>query len=251
MRYLALYPKTQVELMLTNRMVDLIAEGVDLAIRAGGPSTSNLVVKPFRETPACLWASRAYGNERGLPQAPEELAEHEFIRPQSLPPKLWLKSKTRRVEVTLRSRLAVDDLEASKAFVLRGAGIGLFPPLICEDEQAVGDLISVLSGWTVDFRPESQRLAFVYPPPAFRAPQGSSVHRARNAAGNPLTSFSGCATPNTSSAGSSDRAEVSFGGGLEERSCSICEMCCAASWRVCLKAPALRFVALTAPRIVR
>ncbi len=171
MRYLALYPKTQVELMLTNRMVDLIAEGVDLAIRAGGPSTSNLVVKPFRETPACLWASRAYGNERGLPQAPEELAEHEFIRPQSLPPKLWLKSKTRRVEVTLRSRLAVDDLEASKAFVLRGAGIGLFPPLICEDEQAVGDLISVLSGWTVDFRPESQRLAFVYPPQRFVPPR--------------------------------------------------------------------------------
>lgn len=169
--YLASYPKTQVEIILTNRLVDLIAEGVDLAIRAGVPKGSKLVMKPFRETPAHLWASRDYEAEHGLPEAPEDLAEHDFIRLRLMPSSLRLRSGERRVEVTLRSRLTVDDLEAAKAFVLAGAGIGVFPSLICQAEAAAGTIVSVLPGWSVDLLSDSQRLAFVYPPQRFVPPK--------------------------------------------------------------------------------
>ncbi len=171
LRYLERYPKTRVELILTSRMVDLIREGVDLAIRAGGLEDSTLVVKPFRETPVCLWASRLYAAERGLPQTPEELSEHEFIGLRALPAGVKLRNGERRAEVRLHPRVTVDDLETAKTFVLAGAGIGMFPPLICEAEQATGDLAQVLSGWSVDLRPESQRLAFVYPPQRFVSPK--------------------------------------------------------------------------------
>lgn len=171
LRFLESYPKTRVELILTSRMIDMIGEGVDLAIRAGGLEDSTLVVKPFLETRVGLWASRTYADERGLPLTPEQLAEHEFVGLRVLPEGVKLRSGERRAEVRLHSRVTVDDLETAKTFVMAGAGIGMFPSLICRAEQAAGDLVEVLSGWLVDMRPESQRLAFVYPPQRFVPPK--------------------------------------------------------------------------------
>lgn len=170
-RYLKTYPKTQVELILTNRIVDLVGEGVDLAIRAGKLKDSSLVTKKFRDTQGCFWASSAYARRRGLPRRPKELSEHDVIVFKGLTDSFRMTNGREWIPVKTRPRIIVDDLEAAKVFVLAGEGIGMFVPMICEPEEASGKLVRVLSGWTVDSGLGRGHLSFVYPPQRFVAPK--------------------------------------------------------------------------------
>ena len=78
--FLQQYPKTEVELVVTNRVLDLIAEGVDLAIRAGELADSSLIAKRFSVGNIGLWASPAYLKKRGMPSHPRDLAPQECLQ---------------------------------------------------------------------------------------------------------------------------------------------------------------------------
>src|ERR1700761_5249501 len=77
--YLARYPGTSVELLVSNRFVDLIGEGVDLAIRAGPLKDSSLVARRFFDVGATLWAAPAYLRQLGKLSQPKSLAKASFI----------------------------------------------------------------------------------------------------------------------------------------------------------------------------
>ncbi|HLZ65525.1 MAG TPA: LysR family transcriptional regulator [Aliidongia sp.] len=78
-RYLELYPKVSVELQLANHFVNLVEEGVDVAIRVGELVDSGLIARNVGQTRRTLVASPAYLAKCGVPQAPSELAGHRLI----------------------------------------------------------------------------------------------------------------------------------------------------------------------------
>ena len=162
-RYLGEYPKVRVELVVTNRVVDLVGEGIDLAVRAGALKDSTLVARPFVTYHGGLWATRRYLEERGAPAAPEALADHELLSFSRLPrQRLTLSDGRKKTEITLHSRIIADDLETLRAFVLQDVGIGPMPDFLARGT----DLRPVLPQWTW----ARASLSFVYPGRRFVPP---------------------------------------------------------------------------------
>ncbi|MEK2644499.1 LysR family transcriptional regulator [Bdellovibrio sp. BCCA] len=169
--YLKRYPKMRVELVATNRLVDLISEGVDLAIRIGSLKDSTMVARRFLESQASLWASAAYVKKHGLPKHPRDLEKHQCISfSAEKNNNIRLSRQGETQTVAFPSRIVVDDMESTKAFVMQGDGIGLIPQFLCEEEARQGKLIPVLPQWTWG----SLSLSFVYPAQRFVAPKVQS-----------------------------------------------------------------------------
>ncbi|NUF10719.1 LysR family transcriptional regulator [Acinetobacter oleivorans] len=78
-KFLLQYPDIQIEISISNRNVDLIAEGFDLAIRQGHLPNSSLVARPLEQAPLKLVASPTYLNRMGIPKTLEELNHHQCI----------------------------------------------------------------------------------------------------------------------------------------------------------------------------
>jgi DNA-binding transcriptional LysR family regulator len=155
-RFLQRYHRTRVEILVANRVVDLMAEGVHLAIRAAALPDSTLVARRFMPFSGALWASRAYLDRRGAPKIPPELEQHDcLVFPRFSAHPLRLTNGRSRVEIGLRGRLAVDDPQTLRNFILQGDGIGTLPDFLARDTP----LVRVLPKWTWT----SGALSFVYP----------------------------------------------------------------------------------------
>jgi DNA-binding transcriptional LysR family regulator len=144
--YLAKYPGTTVELLVSNRIVDLIAEGVDLAIRAGTLKDSSLIAKRFFDVGSNLWASPAYLEQFGSPKHPRNLAKASLIGFKGFNT-LRLSNGKSAVDVAMVGRIVADDLEAIKALAVLGEGIAWLPDFLAADAVEAGTLVSVLPNW--------------------------------------------------------------------------------------------------------
>lgn len=158
--YLRTYPQMRIEVLVTNRVVDLVGEGVDLAIRAAELRDSTLVARRFMPITAGLWASRTYLSRHGTPDTVEDLKNHACLVFSRAPGRaLRLSDGRRMAEIPLDGRIVVDDLETVRAFVLQGEGIGPLPDLLARDHARDGSLVRVLPRWTW----KAGALSFVYP----------------------------------------------------------------------------------------
>ena len=147
-RFLQRYPRTQVEIVVANRVVDLIAEGVHLAIRAAPLRDSTLVARRFVQFSGGLWASAAYLKRKGTPRSAHDLAQHDGLVFSGIAGKpLQLLAFARR--------LMVDDLETLRLFAERGRGIATLVDYLARE----AGLVQVLPGWSW----MSGALSFVYP----------------------------------------------------------------------------------------
>jgi DNA-binding transcriptional LysR family regulator len=174
--YLKAHPKMKVELVVTNRRVDLIDEGIDLAIRIGAMPDSTLISKKFLEASAGLWASSSYLRRFGLPTEINELKKHPTIIFSQHVNGLKLTNNKESVDLILSSRVITDDMETIKSFVMQGDGIGVIPDFICSAEEKSGKLIRVLPSW----RWSKVVLNFVYPAQRFVPPKVQSfIHYAQ------------------------------------------------------------------------
>lgn len=144
------YPEVSVDLSLTQRVVDLVAEGFDLAIRAGELRDSSLVVRRLGGTDAQLFAAPGYLERRGAPRALGDLNEHDLVlfRPVHGRTRWVLGSGARELTLDVRGRIGCDDFSFVRAAVVAGAGIGLAPRLICARDEADGRLVRVLPRFT-------------------------------------------------------------------------------------------------------
>jgi DNA-binding transcriptional LysR family regulator len=155
-RFLEGYPRTQVELIVANRVVDLLAEGVHLAIRAAALRDSTLGARRFMSYTGGLWASAAYLRKHPAPKSAEELDRHECIAfPRFSGKALRLTDGRGHVEVALKGRLAVDDFETLRQFVVQGRGIGMMIDYLARE----AGLVPVLPRWSW----ARGALSFVYP----------------------------------------------------------------------------------------
>ncbi|WP_352765662.1 LysR substrate-binding domain-containing protein [Mesorhizobium sp. M0847] len=76
------YPAVAVDLVVTDRVADLVADGIDLAVRVGPLRDSSLISRAFVTGPSGLFASQAYLDRRGTPVSLEQLEHHDLIAPQ-------------------------------------------------------------------------------------------------------------------------------------------------------------------------
>jgi DNA-binding transcriptional LysR family regulator len=144
--YLARYPGASVELLVSNRIVDLVGEGIDLAIRAGVLKDSSLVAKRFFAADANLWASPSYLRTLGSLSHPRNLSKTSFIGFTGFK-LLRLTNGKSQVEVPMVGRVVADDLEAIKALAILGEGIAWLPDFLAADAAATGSLVRVLPNW--------------------------------------------------------------------------------------------------------
>jgi DNA-binding transcriptional LysR family regulator len=162
-RYARAYPRMSVELIVTNRIVDLIAEGIDLALRAAELKDSTLVARRFMAVDWGLWVSQSYAASREVPRSVSELAGHATVVFSRLPsPKLKL-ADGEDLELALDGPIVADDLETVRAFVLEGEGIGALPEFLAREDAAHARLVRVLPelSWSAG------ALSFVYPSQQF------------------------------------------------------------------------------------
>lgn len=151
-RFLERYPDTKVEIVVANRVVDLLAEGVHLAIRAGPLADSTLVARKFMPFSGGLWASPAYLRRKGTPRSLQDLAQYGGLVFSRIP------EKALRM-LPFQARLAVDDLETLRIFAQRGKGIATLTDYLARG----AGLVHVLPGWSWI----SGAFSFVYPAQRF------------------------------------------------------------------------------------
>jgi len=163
-RYAREYPNAKIEVIVANRVVDLLGEGVDLAIRAGELKDSTLVVRRFLPIKGGLWASTRYLSERGAPRTPSDLEKHDCVVFSRLDRQsLRLSDGERNVDVAMKDRLVVDDLETVRALAVAGNGIAPLPDYLTRDGAGPTTLERVLPRWTW----ARGALSFVYPSQPF------------------------------------------------------------------------------------
>lgn len=145
--YAARYPDVSVELLVTNRIVDLVAEGIDLAIRPGQSlKDSSLIAQRFFGMGTNLWASPHYLERLGAPTHPRDLQKARFLGFLAQSSMVLTNGKS-DVEIALTGRIRADDFETIKALLLLEAGIAWLPDFLAEDALRAGTLVPVLPQW--------------------------------------------------------------------------------------------------------
>lgn len=147
--FLELYPDVDVRLTLVDRTVDLIEEGVDLAIRIARELAPGLAARPLCTMQYVLVASPAYLARHGLPATPQALAGHRCSHLGYGPfGGAWtLRQGDTSVQVTVPARLTINNSAAILAIVEEGGGIGLVPDFTAGAALAAGRVQRVLSEW--------------------------------------------------------------------------------------------------------
>ncbi|WP_426619670.1 LysR family transcriptional regulator [Pseudomonas rustica] len=146
--FMTLYPQIELDLDLTDRMVDVVEEGFDAVIRTGKPRDSRLMARPLGEFRMVLVASPAYLQQRGTPQRPADLADHACLRhifhaTGKLEP--WpLRREEGADEPKLPTRLVSTSIEAVSHAALAGMGIACLPDFMTRDAESEGLLHRVL-----------------------------------------------------------------------------------------------------------
>lgn len=157
--YLQRYPDIRVEMTLTNRVLDLVQEGIDLAIRPGRLRDSSLVARRFFADALRLWAAPTYLDRAGRPDRPQDLHRHRLIGHTALR-QATLSNGQACLPVTVDGRVRLDDFDTLKAMLILGAGIGWLPDCLALDAARAGELEPVLSGWKAE---TASQVYFVYP----------------------------------------------------------------------------------------
>ena len=164
----AKHPKVRVEAILTYRRMDLLAENVDLAIRAGELKDSTLIAKKLGETYLVPIASPKYLKSRGKPSHPRDLVSHQCLQFTPLGYDEWkMVGPKGSLNVPLPGRIVINDLKVVKRLALMGHGIAYLPTHLCVDEVNSGKLVRLLPEWRSTLNP----VHFVYPAQRFVTPK--------------------------------------------------------------------------------
>lgn len=150
-RYLALYPQMKVDVDMTGRIVDVVHEGFDVAIRVGPLPDSTLSARRLGTLTYALYAAPDYLRLRGTPRRPQDLDRHDLLG--FMPGRGIASWQLSNQDETHRVGLQQARFRAGNSFAVRdacaaGLGIALLPHLIAEPQVSQGRLRSVLKGWS-------------------------------------------------------------------------------------------------------
>ncbi len=160
-RFLSAHPQVSLDVQLADRVVDLVEEGFDLAIRIGQLSDSSLVSRQLGTVRLVLSASPTYLRRHGRPRHPADLAAHATLGYSLLAQgDQWqFTGPEGAVSVRVRPRLWTNNGDTCVAACVDGAGIQLQPAFLVADELATGRLVEVMPR----YQPQEMGLYAVYP----------------------------------------------------------------------------------------
>jgi DNA-binding transcriptional LysR family regulator len=158
--YAAKYPEVDVELLLLDRVVDLVEEGIDAALRIGHLPESSLVAVRVGETQRVVCAAPSYLARAGTPKTPAELAAHRSVVFTGLAPNSeWAFAGARGKAATMKPALRTNQFDVAVEACLRGLGCGQFLCYQVEELIAAGRLRRILTA----FEPPPLPIHIVYP----------------------------------------------------------------------------------------
>jgi DNA-binding transcriptional LysR family regulator len=151
-RYLALHPKVLIDMRVTNRVVDLVEEGMDIALRVRPTldDSGSLVVKQLGATCGHLLANPEQLRRQGVPATPADLARLDTVSMSATDGRsAWMLLGPDGQEFLFqhRPRYVADDLQTLKLAVLAGTGISFLPDIVSQAERHAQLLVPVLPGW--------------------------------------------------------------------------------------------------------
>jgi len=162
------YPEIELELDLTERIVDLVADGYDAAIRSGDLPSSSLIAHRIVEIDYVICASPDYLKRRGMPQRPEDLALHQSVYWCGVTnaSKWTLARDGERTSVPVHPRLQISHFASLQESARRGLGLAVLPLLSIRADLDDGRLVRILPDYAI----EAGILSIVRPPTPFEPP---------------------------------------------------------------------------------
>jgi DNA-binding transcriptional LysR family regulator len=160
--FLATYPEVKVDLSMGERAIDLIDEGIDLAVRLTPPTESTLIVRSLATWRQVLCCSPGYLEKHGRPLELAELAEHNCVRHALYPfGDEWHFADRKGMPATVRvsGNLISNSGETLRQASLAGVGVGLAAGFLVHDDLEAGRLIRLLP----EYRPVEFSMNAVYP----------------------------------------------------------------------------------------
>lgn len=155
----AQYPEVKLELKLTDVKIDIVEEGVDVALRIGKLKSSSLIAKKVAPINIAIVASPDYLQRRGIPQSPQDLQNHIYLKytyaDTSL---LFSRFDKNLMDLKLSSHIRANNGDLLVNAAIYGGGIAIQPTFIAGEALADGSLIRILK----DYEPESIGLYMVY-----------------------------------------------------------------------------------------
>lgn len=144
--FLTRYPGVKLHMHLTNDVIDLVKDEIDLAIRFASASLkdSSLLASKLADLASGVYASPAYLARKGTPRTPRDLHDHEWVVFSRITGPLSFGHGRARVEVTPTGRIASSEILFVRELVREGAGIGFLPEFLALDDQAKGTLVRVV-----------------------------------------------------------------------------------------------------------
>jgi DNA-binding transcriptional LysR family regulator len=148
-QFLAKHPDLELEIVLDDRQIDLVQEGIDMALRMGKLTDSALTARRISRCKRLVLGTPAYFKRAGTPQTPADLSKHQtviYLQEGSV----WsFRRESSEASVTVRSRLRVSAAEGVRAAVLADVGLAIASEWMFSPELRSGAVRAVLSDWSL------------------------------------------------------------------------------------------------------
>ncbi len=149
--FLDAHPKLRLELVMDDRVIDLVAENIDAGLRLGTLTDSALKARKLAQADRLVLASPAYLTRRGVPSTPADLLEHNgIVYGQSSGGQEWsFRRDTSETSVRIQARLTLSAAEGVREAVLAGQGFAIASRWMFAPELASGEVVPVLEEWSL------------------------------------------------------------------------------------------------------
>lgn len=164
LRFMQLHPQLQIELNFEDRYVDLVEQGIDVAIRMGPLADSSLGARFLGVNPWVVVASADYLDKRGKPADPSSLTSHDALIYSTVQgDACWhfTGAGQRAVSVVVKGPLRSNNLSVLLLAARRGMGVAVLPAYVAHESLRTHALVPLLTGWSLP----SQEIHAVFPSP--------------------------------------------------------------------------------------
>lgn len=150
-KFMRAWPEVQLDLDFSDRLVDVVEEGFDAVIRTGQPSDSRLMSRNVGRFKLKIVASPDYLAQCGVPETPDDLAQHQCLHQRSPSTgkfRPWPFARgERQAKIALPERMSATAVDPLIELAIDGLGIACLPPFAIRGEIADGRLVSILDEW--------------------------------------------------------------------------------------------------------
>jgi len=157
------YPDVKLGIKLSDSLVDIVSEGIDIALRAGWLEDSSLIAKQILIAESVVCASPNYIDKYGMPNQPKDLSKHTclFFQERHRSKKWCFDTPSGQIDVAVDGVLSVNEGDALRRAAIDGVGIILVPKWLVSNELASGELKPLLQEYSVS--PKDHPLNVLYP----------------------------------------------------------------------------------------